>query len=281
MSEQSLQKIQIGPSVDLDPIIKSLQQDGAVILQSLFSSQQVNSFLEDTKEPLACVRQGTEYSDEKLRLFYGSKTKRLSDLTSVSPTFRKDFLDHDLIHRVCETIFVPQCGTYWLGGAEIVEVGPGEKDQPLHRDQDEWPIFKLIGPSAPEACLNFLVALSDFTEQNGATRIIPGSNKLDYSVACNGAGESIPAVMNAGDCLLLSGKTVHGAGANHTNYQRLGLVLAMQCSYLTPEEAFPLHVGSKTAETMSPRARSMVGLSSHFAKDGTGLWQGVNCTVRN
>ncbi|CAI7638167.1 unnamed protein product [Penicillium glandicola] len=257
----NFQRFQAQQSVDPDQIIKALQNDGAVLLENLFSSYQ-----------------GTEYSEERLCLFYGYKTKRLSDLTSVSPTFRKEFLDHDLIHRVCEAVFYPQCGTYWLGGAEIVEVGPGEKNQPLHRDQDEWPIFKLIGPNAPEACLNFLVALSEFTPENGATRVIPGSNQLDCSHD-SVKGETVPAAMRPGDCLLLSGKTVHGAGANHTFDQRLGLVISFQCSYLTPEEAFPLHVSAETAETMSRRAQSMVGLSSHFAKSGTGLWQGANCTV--
>lgn len=275
----NLQKFKVQQSVDPDQIIEGIRDDGAILLENLFSSHQVRCFLEDTQEPLSRVKQGTAYSEERLRLFYGYKTKRLSNLTSFSSTFRKEFLDHDLIHRICEAVFYPQCGTYWLGGAEIVEVGPGEKSQPLHRDQDEWPIFKLIGPSAPEACLNFLVALSEFTPENGATRVVLGSNQVDYSHDYFKAVETVPAAMKPGDCLLLSGKTVHGAGANHTPNRRLGLVISIQCSYLTPEEAFPLHVDDETAETMSRRARSMVGLSSHFAKDGTGLWQGPNCTV--
>lgn len=276
----NLKKFQVQQSVDSSQIIECIRDDGAILLENLFSFHQVRSFLEETQEPLSQVQQGTGYLEERLRLFYhGYDTKRLSNLTSLSPTFRKEFLDHDLIHRICEAVFYPQCGTYWLCGAEIVEVGPGEKNQPLHRDQDEWPIFSLIGPSAPEACLNFLVALSDFTPENGATRVILGSNQFDSSHDYFNAGETVPAAMKPGDCLLLSGKTVHGAGANDTLDRRLGLMISFQCSYLTPEEAFPLHVGDKTAETMSRRARSMVGLSSHFAKNGTGLWQGPNCTV--
>lgn len=274
-----LQRVSAQPTVDLDQVFKALQKDGAVILENFLSAGQVTRLLGDTKAPLSRVKPGANYTEESLRMFYGYKTKRLSDLTTVSSTFRRDLLDHDLVHRICEATFSPRCGTYWLGGAEIVDVGPGEKNQPLHRDQDEWPIFKLVGPNAPEACLNFLVALTHFSAENGATRIIPGSNKLDHSQDCDAVEATIPAVMNPGDCIVLSGKTVHSAGANKTDERRLGLVLSMQCSYLTPEEAFPLHVHPGTAQTMSQRARSMVGLSSHFAKDGTGLWQGVNCTV--
>ncbi|RFU29082.1 hypothetical protein B7463_g7271, partial [Scytalidium lignicola] len=140
----NLQKIQ--SSVDPNQIITSLRKDGAVVLQNLVTSDQVRRFIEETHEPLSHVRENTVYSNEDLRIFHGHKTKRLSDLTS-------------------------------LGGAKIVEVEPDEQAQPLHRGQDEWPIFKLVGPRAPEACLNFLVAISDFTAQNGATRVIPGSHQ--------------------------------------------------------------------------------------------------------
>lgn len=101
-----LQRLQVQQPVDSDLIIEGIRNDGAILLESLFSSHQVRSFLEDTQEPLSRVQQGTEYSDERLCLFYGYKTKRLSNLTSSSPTFRKEFLNHDLIHSIFVKLYL-------------------------------------------------------------------------------------------------------------------------------------------------------------------------------
>ena len=93
-------------STSFASIIKTLQQDSAVILKNLFTAEQVKRLPEDTDLDFSRVQQGIDHCEESLRLFYGSKTKTLSDLTSVSSMFRQDFLDHDLLHQICEAIFV-------------------------------------------------------------------------------------------------------------------------------------------------------------------------------
>ena len=45
-----------------------------------------------------------------------------------------------------------------------------------------YPVFAPLGPAAPDVMMNFLIALTEFREDNGGTRIIPGSNRWpDYS----------------------------------------------------------------------------------------------------
>jgi len=69
-----------------------------------------------------------------------------------------------------------------VGAAQVIQIGPGNKAQVLHGDQGQYPIFNLLSSKVPEATINFLIALTDFTEENGATRIIPGSYMWeDYS----------------------------------------------------------------------------------------------------
>ena len=82
--------------------------------------------------------------------------------------------------------------------------------QVLHRDQGQYPIFDLLGHKAPEATVNFLIALTDFTEENGATRVIPGSHFWEDYSDLGSPEQTVPAIMKAGDAVIMSGKTVHG-----------------------------------------------------------------------
>lgn len=161
-----------------------------------------------------------------------------------------------------------------MGAAQVIQIGPGNKAQILHRDQDQYPIFSLLGSKAPEATINFLIALTDFTEENGATRVIPGSHLWDDYSDLGSPEQTLPATMKAGDAVLMSGKTVHGGGANKTaDEQHRGLAFTMQCSYLTPKEANPFIIELDTIKQLSPRAQRMLGFRSQFPKPSPGLWQ--------
>lgn len=131
-----------------------------------------------------------------------------------------------------------------------------------------------MGPTAPEAVVNFLVALTDFTDENGATRIIPFSHKWPDFSERGTPEDTIPAVMKAGDCALLLGKTVHGGGANRTQSERRrGIAYAFQPSFSTPEEAYALTTSKDIVATMSLRAQRMIGFRSQYPKNSPGLWQ--------
>lgn len=261
-------------SAGRDAIISAMTETGAVIIEELISSEQVHKLNEDLESAMNAVNAGSKHEDEWTQDFHGSNTKRLTNLTTLSPTFGRDILDKDLVHEVCSEIFTEDSGSYWMNTAQVIEIGPGNKAQPLHRDQMNYPIWTKLGPSAPEACVNFLIALSDFTDENGATRVIPGSHKWsDFSD--NGRPEqTVPAEMKAGDALFLSGKVAHGGGSNKTAHEkRRGIALSFQCSYLTPEEAYPFMIDMEIIKRLSPRAQKMVGFRSQFPKDSPGLWQ--------
>ena len=167
-----------------------------------------------------------------------------------------------------------------MGAAQVIQIGPGNKAQPLHRDQGQYPVFDLLGPKAPEATINFLVALTDFTEENGATRVIPGSNLWEDYSDMGSRDQTIPATMKAGDAILMSGKTVHGGGENKTTEElRRGLAFTLQCSYLTPEEANPFIISLETIKELSPRAQRILGFRSQFPKSSPGLWQSDYCEL--
>jgi ectoine hydroxylase-related dioxygenase (phytanoyl-CoA dioxygenase family) len=255
-------------------ILKIVARDGGVIIKSFLTPDQIDRFNADVNPSMEKLRPGSTHENEIIQMFHGSNTKRLTNLVTLSPTFRNEIIDHDLVHRLCDETFLEESGTYWMTTAQVIEIGPGNSAQLLHRDLENWHPFIQLGKNGPEAILNFLIAFTDFTEENGATRVIPGSNHWDDFEDRGTPEGTIPAVMNAGDALFFSGKTVHGGGANKTtNEYRRAVAFAFNPGFLTGEEAYPFLVDMEIAKSLSPRVQRMLGFRSQYPTGSAGLWQ--------
>jgi ectoine hydroxylase-related dioxygenase (phytanoyl-CoA dioxygenase family) len=259
---------------DPELITHTLRQAGVLIVEGLLSKEQVKELNHELDKPMEAITSGSKHNVDMIQDFHGRNTKRLTNVTTHSKIFRHQILENELVHAVAEKVFHQDSGTYWMGAAQVIQIGPGNKAQALHRDQGQYPIFNLLGAKAPEATINFLIALTDLTEENGATRVIPGSHTWEDYSDVGSPDQTIPATMKAGDAILLSGKTVHGGGANKTkDEQRRGLAFTLQCSYLTPEEANPFIISLDIIKQLSPRAQRILGFRSQFPKSSPGLWQ--------
>ncbi|MCT7352877.1 phytanoyl-CoA dioxygenase family protein [Streptomyces sp. 15-116A] len=255
-------------------ILEIVTRDGGVIIKGFLTQEQIVRFNAEIEEPLRALAPGSTHDDEIVAAFHGSNTKRLTNLVTHSATFRSEVIDHPLVHEISDLVFLQESGTYWMTTAQVIEIGPGNKAQMLHRDLENWFPFIGMGPGGPEVTINFLVALTDFTEENGATRVIPGSNHWSDFEDRGTPEQTIPAVMNAGDVLLISGKTAHGGGANRTGDEyRRGLAFTFNAGFLTGEEAYPFLVDRELAKTLSPRVQRMLGFRSQYPTGSPGLWQ--------
>ncbi|WP_306324482.1 phytanoyl-CoA dioxygenase family protein [Streptomyces venezuelae] len=257
-----------------EEILEIVTRDGGVVIKNFLTQEQIVRFNAEIEQPLRALAPGSTHEDEIVAAFHGSNTKRLTNLVTHSATFRSEIIDHPLVHEISDLVFLQESGTYWMTTAQVIEIGPGNKAQMLHRDLENWFPFIGMGPGGPEVTINFLVALTDFTEENGATRVIPGSNHWSDFEDRGTPEQTIPAVMNAGDVLLFSGKTAHGGGANRTGDEhRRGLAFAFNAGFLTGEEAYPFLVDRELAETLSPRVQRMLGFRSQYPTGSPGLWQ--------
>ncbi|MFE9741339.1 phytanoyl-CoA dioxygenase family protein [Streptomyces sp. NPDC006477] len=257
-----------------EEILKVVTRDGGVIIKGFLTQEQIDRFNAEIEQPLRALAPGSTHEDEIVAAFHGSNTKRLTNLVTHSATFRSEVIDHPLVHEISDLVFLQESGTYWMTTAQVIEIGPGNKAQMLHRDLENWFPFIGMGPGGPEVTINFLVALTDFTEENGATRVIPGSNHWSDFEDRGTPEQTIPAVMNAGDVLLFSGKTAHGGGANRTGDEyRRGLAFAFNAGFLTGEEAYPFLVDRELAKTLSPRVQRVLGFRSQYPTGSPGLWQ--------
>ncbi|MFF8380651.1 phytanoyl-CoA dioxygenase family protein [Streptomyces sp. NPDC015661] len=257
-----------------EEILKIVTRDGGVIVKSFLTQEQIARFNTDIEPPMQALRPGSTHENEIVAAFHGSNTKRLTNLVTHSATFRNEILEHPLVHEVCDLTFLPESGTYWMTTAQVIEIGPDSQAQMLHRDLENWFPFIGMGPSGPEVTINFLIALTDFTEENGATRVIPGSNHWSDFEDRGTPDQTVPAIMNAGDVLLFSGKTVHGGGANRTGDEyRRAVAFALNPGFLTGEEAYPFLVDMEIARTLSPRVQRILGFRSQYPTGSPGLWQ--------
>ena len=119
-----------------------------------------------------------------------------------------------------------------------------------------------------------MFAIEDFTSDNGATRVVPGSHRWDDFSRRATAGEITQAVMPAGSGMIYSGRVLHGGGANvSNNISRWGLHVSFVLGWLVPEEALPLSAPWDVVKDQSQRVQQLLGWRcSTMGADSTRLW---------
>ncbi|MET3821208.1 hypothetical protein ACVK00_000122 [Burkholderia sp. PvR073] len=256
-------------------IVSLMNRYGGVRIKGYLSEEQVANINREVDGPLEGLREGSSHDNELIKAFHGAHTKRLTNMITHSKTFG-GVLDDDLFHELGEVLYREESGDWWLSTAQVIDIGPGNTTQMLHRDVGNFPPLCALGVNGPTVFTNLMIALTRFTEENGATRIIPGSQNWDedYFDSKGTPDMTIAAEMDAGDALLFSGKVIHGGGANVTkNERRRGLTLPMQPSYLTPEEAYPFIVDMDIVRSLSKRVQRIIGFRSQYPAGTPGLWQ--------
>jgi ectoine hydroxylase-related dioxygenase (phytanoyl-CoA dioxygenase family) len=220
----------------------------------------------------ADFRAGTQADDPKIRFFWGNVTKRFTRLAARSDAFVEILCDPTLL-AVADALLLPNCATYWMNTGQMMIVGPGEAAQVLHRDADNWRTMNR--PDGFEVTVSCMFAITDFTEELGATRVVPGSHRWTDFRRRPEPHEIIAAEMSAGSGMLYTGRVIHGAGANATDDQwRFGFHLSYVLGWLTPEEAGPIGVPWEIARNLPERAQALLGWRCYAAggKDSTRLW---------
>jgi ectoine hydroxylase-related dioxygenase (phytanoyl-CoA dioxygenase family) len=257
----------------LTEILAVLAQDGGVIVHNMLSPQVVANLLIELAPQSETSQVGPKSSNENVNHFWGQQTKRFTRLAQRSQTFADEVLVHPTLTGVADELLKPYCASYWMNTGQMMIVMPGGAPQYMHRDSDDWPA--MCSPSAPPCQISCMFALSDFTAENGATRVAPGSHLWsDYSRQA-ADDEITQAVMPAGSGMIYLGKTLHSAGANKTESEaRFGMHLSYVLGWLTPEEAGCLGVTEDRAKTFTKQQQQLLGYRCYDASDLNGgrLW---------
>ena len=259
-------------TADPAAVMTGLAADGAVIIDDLVDEATLSNFRSDMERSAALIDAGTRSEIETVRSFWGTETKRFTRLASRSNSF-VDILLNPILLAVADALLLPNCSTYWMNTGQMMIIGPGEAAQPLHRDADNWRTMNR--PNGFEVTVSCMFAITDFSEELGATRVVPGSNRWTDFTRRPKPDEVTQAVMRAGSGMVYTGRTLHGAGSNvTTDGWRYGLHISYVLGWLTPEEAGPLGADWAVASAMPERAQQLLGWRCYAAggTDSTRLW---------
>jgi ectoine hydroxylase-related dioxygenase (phytanoyl-CoA dioxygenase family) len=247
------------------PLCAALTRDGACVVEGAVSTEHLAGLNHDLEALISTTTpQMRNPNREVMERFYGTKTIRLDGLPAKSDTFVRFMLD-PAMHDVCQHFLLPNCPDYLLNTAQLIQIGPGENAQRLHRDEEAWPNMP---HERPELSVEALIALNDFTVENGATQVVPGSHRWARGREPEPT-EITHAVMKAGSAVYYLGSTLHGGGANVTqNESRRGLFYGYVVGWLRTAENMFLTVPLDKVRHMPTRVQELLG---YKPLDGVGL----------
>lgn len=223
-----------------------LRRDGYCIVRGAIAGERVTAIGRDLAERFA----RTPFCEGN---FYGERTKRFGGVLKRSAA-AEDFVRHPLVLEIVEAVLGPFCDRFQLNLTQALQIHPGQRAQPAHRDEDMWRGAK----GEIEYLVNVMWPFSPYRAENGATVLYPGSHHGGA-----GAGDPIAAEMNAGDVLIFLGSTLHGGGANLSDRPRTGMVVSYSLGWLKPYENQWLVYPPEVARHFSPELAALVGYQQH------------------
>ncbi len=237
-------------------VVAALRSSGAAIVTSAASPnlmQVVAAELRSGFDECALTEQSA---------FDGGKTNRFNQVLRASRG-AADLVEHEWVISVADEILLPHCANYTVGSMTAIEILPGEDGQALHRDDTIYPI-DLAGL---ELQIGVMWAINDFNEENGATRVVPGSHRYLRSWHLPNLGEWQPAEMPSGSVLFYLGSTWHGGGANRSQSSRIGLINTYCLGWLRQESNQYFENPPHVARHLSPSLRALLGYTPHGSGD--------------
>jgi ectoine hydroxylase-related dioxygenase (phytanoyl-CoA dioxygenase family) len=186
-------------------------------------------------------------------LFEGRHTSRIYNLLAHGPLYELIPI-YPPVLEVVEKVLDPGL---LISSLSSIAIGPGERAQPLHSDDQMIPLPR----PHPQIICNTMWALTDFTEENGATRVVPGSHLADRPPDPFQTYETVPAEMPKGSVLVFVGSLWHGGGANQTDARRVGIAMNYCAGFLRQQENQQLGLDRDLVRKFPRRLQELVGYS--------------------
>jgi ectoine hydroxylase-related dioxygenase (phytanoyl-CoA dioxygenase family)/putative sterol carrier protein len=237
---------------DVDAIVKALTSSGAAIVEDCVSHAMVDKVAAELRPHFdEC---GADYYAD----FEGYKTLRLSEILARSRA-SADLVGEPFMLSIVDEVLLPHCINYRIGSCTGIEIWPGESAQVLHRDDGIYPIHI----QGMELQVSAMWSLTDFTIENGATHVLPGSHQGPPRTVSMKTEHTVQAPMSKGSLLLYLGSVLHGGGANRTDAPRMGLINTYSLGWLRQEENHYLAIPREIADSYPERIRQLMGYEPH------------------
>lgn len=258
-----------GATADADAVHAAIERDGAAIIEGLLPLEIVERVNDEVESSVAAADPEEPLFNPILQEFHGPFTKQVAGVPGISRSFAVEVMCHPLLLALCDRVLLPSCARYQLNLGHLLQRGPGSGEQWLHRDELVW---SDVPRPHPELQLASVIAFVDFTRENGATRVVPGSHRwperqllpAEQMASSPPAPEQIAyAEMPAGSAVVYSGGTIHGGGANTTDIPRRGAHLSYCLGWLRTEENNYLSTPPAVAARLPRTAQELLGYAVH------------------
>jgi len=253
-----------------DDITEVNERDGGVIVDGFITPdllERFNSELEPWLDAHGGTHSGSDASDE----FLGRNTRRVQGLLAKTPSFVEIMLDPRLV-GFAKNVMGPISPTIILNDGEVIDIGPGEAAQPIHRDDDAWNFANTTHPMI----VNTIAALVDVTPELGGTLVVPGSHRWDVDRVPT-PDEVTACDLPAGSTLFFRGDTLHAGGANTTSdRRRRALSTGFCCGWLRPVENSYTNIPMDVVKRLPREAQELLGYALYDASEVGGGYLGYH-----
>ncbi len=229
-------------------IVEALNDIGVVIVERLVPELLVDQVMSELAPFIAATSYGVDG-------FVGRTTRRTGSLLARSASSH-ELIGHPLLLEAAKQYLWKQKETFQLHLTQAITIEPGGPAQGLHRDQWCFDFFPFADDVNVE--MSTIWAMCDFTEEIGATRVIPGSHR-DPDSATADTHRTEAAVMPKGSVVIYGGRTIHGGGANVSSLTRTGLNADYVLGWLRQEENQYLAAPPEVARGFSERMQRLCG----------------------
>jgi ectoine hydroxylase-related dioxygenase (phytanoyl-CoA dioxygenase family) len=256
-------------TADPDQVCAVLLRDGVVIVDGLLTHDVVERVNQEVDAAVDAASLDDEMFSPVMTAFHGPHTKQVAGVPGISRAFAVDVMCHPTYLAVCDRVLLPSCARYQLNLGHLLQRGPGADEQWFHRDELVW---NDVPQPHPELQLASVIAFVDFTRENGATRVIPGSHRWPDRQKSAAEQMSQPppdrdqiayAEMPAGSAVIYLGGTIHAGGSNVTDVPRRGAHLSYCLGWLRTEENNYLSSPPAYAATLPRVAQELLGYAIH------------------
>jgi hypothetical protein len=251
-------------------VVDALAQDGAVIVDNLVARDIVDAINAEVQPFVDRADPDMRHLNPGVQVFH-AQTRHVSGLAAKSPTFATEVMIHPLLMALCDIVLGPSCARYQLNLAHLLERLPGAAPQFWHQDEIVW---NLVPEPKPQLQVASVIALVDFTADNGATRVFPGSHQWEAGRYPRD-DEAVVAEMPAGSAIVYLGSTFHGGGAHSGTEPRRGVHLSYTLGWLRTEENNYLAVPPDIACHLPRQCQEVLGYAVHDAIERGGGYLGM------
>lgn len=236
--------------LDADAHAAAIAEQGWTILEGVIEEDLLDGIAEALDRLEADLEVGPGSN-----AFEGFATVRIYNLLAHGEVFQR-IPTHPAVLPVVERVLDGGC---LVSSLSSIAIGPGERAQPIHADDQLIPLAR---PHRPIVC-NTMWAITDFTDANGATRLVPRSHLDPNAPNPFEPHDTIAAEMPRGSVLVWNGSLWHGGGANATDERRVGIAMNYCAGYIRQQENQQLGLDRDLVATFDRRLQQLVGYGTY------------------